>query len=125
MRENSKDDLQNFKLLEGIRDRMLHARLVDAESHADELFYRSYSIYRRKRKKKALIMAMAASAAAVIIMIAIQKSAENYQIEKEYFRKQSEWIAISDEAILTSEYLKMYNTHEESNENDWIWPTLD
>ncbi len=126
MKESIKDDLRNYPLLLELRDNVIQSKTKSGTFQNFQSIYRDFVIQRRNRKIRTLLLAAAVtSAAAVVIFALFQRIAYQHSIEQHYYSMQSEWIAISDEAILTSEYVNMYKNQPETNEIEWIWHTLD
>ncbi|MFN3952456.1 MAG: hypothetical protein ACK4KT_08650 [Thermaurantimonas sp.] len=126
MKESIKDELRNFPLLLQLRDQIVQSKTKPGTFQNFQSIYWDFGIHRRNRKIRTLILAAAVtSAAAVAIFALFQRIAYQKAIEQQYYSRQSEWIAISDEAVLTIEYVKMYKNQPETNEIEWIWHTLD
>lgn len=126
MNKSIKDDLHNFTLLRELRGGILQSKSQSSDTINFQKIYRDVAAQRRRRKIRLLLLTtVVSSAAAILIFVLIQKLAYHREIEQEYYNMQTEWIAISDEAILTSEYIKMYKNQKEINEFDLIWHTLD
>lgn len=120
MKNTLKDELQNHKWLNALRDHALQSRL--ASEHSPD-FHALYAKHRRRLLYKTLVLytSIAASVAGVLFVVFSQMNATKSLKEMHYIRHHSEWIAISDEAILTHEYIKLYNQYHQTLDNDLIW----
>jgi hypothetical protein len=126
MKREIQKEVENFKNLHDLHGRAKHTYLKSAHDIRDFEY-----VYLRFKKKKItalyIKLGAAASAAAIILGIIIWNNKEKNILEDHYYMKQTEWIALSDEALLTIEYintLKSTNNYQHT-ENDWLWNELE
>ncbi|MFN4299991.1 MAG: hypothetical protein ACK4EX_09740 [Thermaurantimonas sp.] len=120
MKESIDKELKNFPLLGLLREKVL----LNKNSKVNTGDFSHYFIsYNSRRKRLYYLSASIAAAILLLLGVSVYKYQQHLKtIEQEYFAKQSELIAITDEAILTTEYFKYLENHTQSiAEEDLLW----
>lgn len=120
MKDSLDKELKNFTILGTIRDKVLFEK-SSTDFPGDFDFY--FNSYNSRKKKLYYLSASIAAAILLLLGLSVYKYQQNLKSkEQEYFAKQSELIAITDEAILTTEYLRyLENQSLTTSEEDILW----
>lgn len=120
MKDSIQKELKNFYLLDSIRERVLLKKSAESKPGDFDFYYKAYN-----SRKLRLLYLSASMAAAILLLVGISvyRYQNNLKIkEQEYFTKQSELIAITDEALLTAEYLRyLEDYHFSTIEEEVLW----
>ncbi|GCD77037.1 hypothetical protein JCM31826_05190 [Thermaurantimonas aggregans] len=120
MKDSLDKELKNFPHLGAIRENILLNKNSQVAKGDFTLYFTAYNT---KRKKLFYLSASVAAAILLLLGLSLYKYQQNIKVkEQEYFVKQSEWIAITDEAILTTEYFRyLENQSLSTTEEDILW----
>lgn len=126
MKREVNNELENFKILQALQGK---AKLIYFKP-TNEIGNFEFAFDQFKRKKISALyikITAAASAAALVLGLVIWNIKKRTALEEFYYAQQTEWIALSDEALLTDEYIKLLKlkSNSQHKESDLPWIDLE